>query len=87
MQFINVGAGSAVAAERIVALTTPDASPIKRLISEAKENKRVIDLSCGHKTRSVILTDSEHVILSSLTPEKITDRINGKPEEKDGEYQ
>ncbi len=83
MQFINIGFGNAVSCERIVVLTSPESSPIKRLVAEAKEAGRVIDVSCGHKTKSVIVTDSEHVILSALTPERITDRINGKTDSGD----
>ena len=85
MHFINVGFGNAVSAERIVVLASPDSSPVKRLVSEAKEAGRAIDVSCGHKTRSVIVTDSEHVILSALTPDKISERLGMNVEMKDGE--
>ena len=64
-----------VAAERIVALVSPDSSPIKRLISDAKDDGRVIDVTCGRRTRSVIVTDSEHVILSAIQAETISNRL------------
>jgi len=77
MLFINIGFGNMVASDRVVALSSPDSSPMKRLIQDAKEDGRVIDASCGHKTRSVIITDSDHVILSALPTERISDRLNG----------
>ena len=66
MKFINIGYGNMVAAERIVALVSPDSAPIKRIIQDAKDAGRVIDVTCGRKTRAVIITDSDHVILSAL---------------------
>lgn len=77
MLFINIGFGNMVASNRVVAISSPESSPIKRLVQDAKEEGRVIDVSCGHKTKSVIITDSEHVILSALPTERITDRLNG----------
>ena len=77
MKFISIGYGNSVAAERIVALVSPDSAPVKRLMQDAKEMGRVIDVSCGRKTRSVLITDSEHVILSALTTEKIALRLEG----------
>ena len=77
MLFINIGFGNMVAANRVVAISSPDSSPIKRLVQDAKEEGRVVDLSCGQKTKSVIITDSEHVILSALPTERISDRLNG----------
>lgn len=77
MLFINIGFGNMVASNRVVAIASPESSPIKRLVQDAKEEGRVIDVSCGHKTKSVIVTDSEHVILSALPTERITDRLNG----------
>ena len=75
MKFINIGFGNMVAADRIVALVSPDSSPIKRLISDAKDDGRVIDVTCGRRTRSVIVTDSEHVILSAIQAETISNRL------------
>ena len=79
MKFISIEYGNSVAVERIVALVSPESAPVKRLIQDAKEMGRTIDVSCGRKTRSVIITDSEHVILSALTTEKIALRLEGDP--------
>lgn len=75
MKFINIGFGNMVCAQRIVAIASPDSAPIKRLVQDAKEDGRVIDASCGRRTRSVIVTDSEHVILSAIQTETITNRL------------
>ena len=75
MKFINVGFGNMVSAGRIVAIAGPDSAPIKRLVQDAKEDDRVIDVSCGRRTRAVIITDSDHVILSAIQAETITNRL------------
>ena len=77
MKFINIGFGNMVASERIVALVSPDSAPVKRLVQDAKDSGRTIDVSCGRRTRSVIITDSEHVILSAIQTETIANRILG----------
>ena len=77
MQFINVGFGHMIAAQRVIALVTPESAPIKRLIQDAKDEKRAIDVTCGRRTRSVIITDSEHVILSAIQPETLRGRLSG----------
>ena len=64
-----------VSAGRIIAVASPDSAPIKRLVQDAREDGRVIDVSCGRRTRSVIVTDSDHVILSAIQAETITNRI------------
>ena len=76
MKFINVGFGNMVAADRVVALANPDSAPIKRLIQDSKDDGRAIDVTCGRRTRAVIITDSEHVILSALQTETIANRLN-----------
>lgn len=68
MKFINVGFGNMIAADRVVALVSPDSAPVKRLIGEAREAGRIIDVTCGRRTRAVIVTDSDHVILSATQP-------------------
>ncbi len=78
MKFINVGFGNMVAAERIVALASPDSAPVKRLMQDAKDDGRSIDVTCGRRTRSVIITDSEHVILSAIQTETIANRLDDK---------
>ncbi len=80
MHIINIGFGSMVFAERIVGVLSPDSSPIKRLMREASERGRLIDASFGRRTRSVIITDSDHIILSSLTPEALASRMSGESE-------
>ena len=75
MKFINIGFGNMVSAGRIVAIASPDSAPIKRLVQDAKEENRVIDVSCGRRTRSVIITDSEHVVLSAIQAETIANRL------------
>ena len=76
MKFINVGFGNMVSAARIVAIASPDSAPIKRLISDAKDDNCIIDVSCGRRTRAIIITDSEHVILSAIAAETITNRLS-----------
>ncbi|MBQ8696383.1 MAG: DUF370 domain-containing protein [Clostridia bacterium] len=71
MRFINAGFGNLVAAERIISIASPDAAPIKRMVQDGKESGRVIDVSCGKKTKSVLFCDSDHIILSALSPEKL----------------
>ena len=75
MRFINIGFGNMVSASRIIAIASPDSAPIKRLVQDAKEDDRVIDVSCGRRTRAVIITDSDHVILSAIQTETITNRL------------
>ena len=76
MKFINIGYGNMVAVDRIVSLVSPDSAPIKRLIQDAKDQGRVIDVSCGRKTRAVIITDSDHVILSAIQAETVANRLD-----------
>ena len=75
MKFINVGFGNMVAVDRVVALASPDSAPIKRLIQDSKDDGRAIDVTCGRRTRAVIITDSEHVILSAIQAETIANRL------------
>ena len=82
-KFINIGHGNMIAASRIVAVVSPESQPIKRLVQESKEDGRAIDVTGGRKTRAVIITDSDHVILSSVTTDKITARIAGEETEDD----
>lgn len=85
MKFISIGYGNVVASDRVVALVSPDSAPIKRLVQDARDAGRVIDVTCGRRTRSVIVTDSEHVILSAIQPETISWRLNGKQSDDDSE--
>ncbi len=79
MRFINVGYGNLVALERIVSVAAPDSAPIKRIIIDAKESGRAIDLCCGKKCRSVIICDTDQIITSSLSLESLTQRITAEP--------
>ena len=85
MKFINVGFGNMVASDRVVALVSPDSAPIKRLIQDAKDAGRTIDVSCGRRTRAVIITDSEHVILSAIQAETIANRLDSGDDIYDGD--
>ena len=82
MKLINIGFGSMVADERVLAVLEPDSAPIKRLIQEARDRGMLIDASYGRKTRSVLLKDTVHVILSGLQPETVRDRWNDKHTEE-----
>ena len=83
MKFINVGFGNMVAADRIVALAAPDSAPMKRLVQDAKESGRAIDVTCGRRTRAIIITDSEHVVLSAIQSETIANRLDSaSPDEE-----
>ncbi len=77
MQLINIGYGNMISASRIVAIVSPEAAPVKRLVQTARDSGMLIDASCGRKTRSVIVTDSDHVILSALQIETLTHRAGG----------
>ena len=75
MKFINIGFGNMVAADRIITIVSPDSAPIKRLMQDAKSEGRVIDVSCGRRTRAVIITDSDHIIFSAIQAETIANRL------------
>ena len=77
MKFINIGFGNMILDESVVALVPPDSAPAKRTVAEAKEKGRIIDCTSGRRTKSVIITDSDHVIISALTPETVANRLNG----------
>ena len=75
MKLLNIGFGNLVAENRIVAIVSPEAAPIKRMIQDAKESKTAVDATCGRRTRAVIVTDSGHIILSSVQPETVGARL------------
>ncbi len=87
MTLINIGFGNLVSAERVVAITSPDSAPIKRLVQDAKEEGRVIDASCGRRTRAVIIMDYDHIVLSAIQTETLSNRLASDVEddEEDGE--
>ena len=83
MKLINIGFGSMVAAGRVLSMLSPDSAPIKRIVQEAKERGMLIDASYGRATKTVILMDTDHVILSALTTDVLAVRWEGKQEEVD----
>jgi len=88
---VNVGFGNMVNKDRIIVVVSPETAPIKRLVQDAKDSGRAIDVTCGRRTRSVIITDSDHVILSAIQCETVSNRISGdltsqSEEEKNDEY-
>lgn len=85
MKFINIGFNNMISRDRIVAIISPDSAPAKRLVQDAKDSGRAIDCSSGKRTRAVIITDSDHVILSSIQTETITARIAGEAVEDEDE--
>ena len=80
MKLINIGFGSMIAASRVLAVVAPDSAPIKRVVQEARDRAMLIDASYGHKTKAVILMDTDHVILSAIAPETIYARWMDKQE-------
>ncbi len=84
-RMINVGFGNAVLASRVLAVVNPKSSPMKKLREEAKEQKRLIDVTEGRRTRSIIILDSNHVLLSSVQPETITLRFMASYDRRDDE--
>lgn len=76
MQLVNIGFGNVVSASRIIAIVSPEAAPVKRMVQESKDSKTAIDATCGRRTRAVLIMDSGHVILSAVQPETISSRLD-----------
>ncbi len=76
MRLINIGFGNMVAAGRLVAIVSPESAPIKRIIQEAKDRGMLIDATYGRRTRAVLITDSDHVVLSAVQPETVANRMS-----------
>ena len=85
MQLVNIGFGNMVSAERMVAIVSPDSAPIKRIVQDSKERGVLIDATCGRKTRTVIIMESDHVVLSALQPETVANRFNNWGDQGDAE--
>ena len=83
MQLINIGFGNIVSANRLVAIVSPESAPIKRIIQEARDRGMLIDATYGRRTRSVIIMDSGHIILSSVQPETVAGRVDDNEEDDD----
>ena len=86
MKLVNIGFGNMVSASRMVAIVSPESAPIKRVIQVAKERGTLIDATHGRRTRAVIITDSDHIILTYLQAETLANRIDEEDEEEEEEY-
>ncbi|HAU32150.1 MAG: hypothetical protein XD78_1594 [Desulfotomaculum sp. 46_296] len=78
IKLINIGFGNIVSANRIIAIVGPESAPIKRIINEARDRGMLVDATYGRRTRAVIITDSDHVILSAVQPETVANRLGSK---------
>lgn len=85
IKLVNIGFGNMVSANRLIAIIGPDSAPIKRVITEARERGKLIDASCGRRTRAVLISDSGHVILSAIQSETIANRLRNLGEEVEDE--
>lgn len=83
MKLINIGFGNMVSARKLVAIVSPESAPIKRIIQDARDRGLLIDATYGRRTRAVIITDSDHVILSAVQPETVANRLDSDDEEED----
>lgn len=80
MKLINIGFGNMVSAGRLIAIVSPESAPIKRMVQEARDRGVLVDATYGRRTRAVLITDSDHIILSSLQPETVASRLGGREE-------
>lgn len=78
MKLVNIGFGNMVNANKLLAIVSPDSAPIKRIIQESKEKGTLIDATCGRRTRAVLITDNDHVILTYLQSETVANRLNSE---------
>ncbi|MDL2273672.1 DUF370 domain-containing protein [Oscillospiraceae bacterium OttesenSCG-928-G22] len=85
MKLINIGFGNMVSAGRLIAIVSPDSAPIKRIIQDARERGRLIDATYGRRNRAVIITDSDHIILSAIQPETVANRFEARAAEEEDE--
>lgn len=81
MQFINIGFGNMVSVQRLIAVVSPDSAPVKRLVQESRDRGMLIDATYGRKTASVLIMDSDHVVLSALAAERLAPRLGLSVEE------
>ena len=82
-KLINIGFGNIVFANRLIAIVSPESAPVKRLIQDARDRCMVIDATYGRRTRAVLITDSDHVILSAIQPETVANRAGGRDQPQD----
>jgi extracellular matrix regulatory protein A len=85
IRLINIGFGNIVAANRIIAIVSPESAPIKRIIQEARDHGRLVDATYGRRTRAVVITDSDHVVLSAVQPETVAHRLQVKDHHSDSD--
>lgn len=85
MKLINIGFGNMVSASRLIAIVSPDSAPIKRIISEARDRGSLVDATYGRRNRAVLVTDSDHIILSAIQPETIAHRLDASDDTDDEE--
>lgn len=78
IHLVNIGFGSMISAQRLLAVVSPDSAPIKRLVQEGKERGTAIDATFGRKTKSVLIMDTDHIILSALAPDVVSARLSGR---------
>lgn len=83
IKLINIGFGNIVSANRIISIVSPESAPIKRIIQEARDRGMLVDATYGRRTRAVIITDSDHVILSAVQPETVAHRLASKDTSSD----
>ena len=83
MKLINIGFGNMVASSRLIAIVSPESAPIKRIIQDARDRGTLIDATYGRRTRAVIITDSDHVILSAVQPETVANRLVDDDEDEE----
>lgn len=86
MLLLNIGYGNMVSTDRIIAIVSPDSAPIKRIVQESRERGALIDATYGRRTKAVLITDTDHVILSALPPETISGRLEGKDISKESAH-
>jgi len=84
-KLINIGYGNVINSQAVVAIVSPDSAPIKRIVQDSKERGVLIDATCGRKTRTVIIMESDHVVLSALQPETVANRFNNRGDQGDAE--
>lgn len=87
MSFINIGFGNIINSEKVVSIVSPEAAPVKRLVQISKDEGKAVDATCGRKTKSVLVMENHSVVLSSLLPDTIANRMNNERMKGDSEYE
>jgi regulator of extracellular matrix RemA (YlzA/DUF370 family) len=87
MKLVNIGFGNMISAARLIAIVSPDSAPTKRMVQEGRERGVLIDATFGRRTRSVLIMDNDHLVLSALSPETLAGRLTGEKEQAQEEAQ